>query len=340
MPEKKRTFWKTLVKVLLIIIVAAALYVGIRILSVYLRTRDYYAASEKAFLYPELKDGFIPQGIEYDSGSDCFFICGYMSGKDRPSPIYVINRSDGSLRASASMLKADGSVFRGHSGGIAIWDGLVYVAGTYDGLYVFSRDDVLASRDGSFVRALGLFPLTVGGEKITSSFVEAHDGILTVGEFRMPVIAETGKSHHFRGPSGKMQKAVALNYKLDSSYPLGISPEPFSAYSIPTLAQGMFFEGDKILVSASIAFFMSKIHVYDSSSLEVCGTFGGLPVYSLDSSAEREVMALPPMAEEIIVLDNWLYCMGEFAAEKYQIGKLFDAQWCWRTRAGSGPFGL
>ena len=297
MSEKKRTFWKTLVRVLLIIIAAAALYVGIRILSVYLRTRNYYAASEKAFLYPELKDGFIPQGIEYDS----------------------------------SMLKADGSVFRGHSGGIAIWDGLVYVAGTYDGLYVFSRDDVLASRDGSFVRALGLFPLTVGGEKITSSFVEAHDGILTVGEFRMPVIAETGKSHHFRGPSGKMQKAVALNYKLDSSYPLGISPEPFSAYSIPTLAQGMFFEGDKILVSASIAFFMSKIHVYDSSSLEVCGTFGGLPVYSLDSSAEREVMTLPPMAEEIIVLDNWLYCMGEFAAEKYQIGKLFNAQWCWRT---------
>ena len=331
MSEKKRPFWKTLIKVLLIIIAAAALYVGIRILSVYLRTRDYYAESEKAFLYPELKDGFIPQGIEYDSGSDCFFICGYMSGKDRPSPIYVINRSDGSLRASASMLKADGSVFRGHSGGIAIWDGLVYVAGTYDGLYVFSRDDVLASRDGSFVRALGLFPLTVGGEKITSSFVEAHDGILTVGEFRMPVIAETGKSHHFRGPSGKMQKAVALNYKLDSSYPLGISPEPFSAYSIPTLAQGIFFEGDKILVSASIAFFMSKIHVYDSSSLEVCGTFGGLPVYSLDSSAEREVMTLPPMAEEIIVLDNWLYCMGEFAAEKYQIGKLFNAQWCWRT---------
>ena len=52
MPEKKRTFWKTLVKVLLIIIAAATLYVGIRILSVYLRTRDYYAASEKAFLYP------------------------------------------------------------------------------------------------------------------------------------------------------------------------------------------------------------------------------------------------------------------------------------------------
>ena len=231
------------------------------------------------------------------------------------------------------MLKEDGTVFSGHSGGIALWKDLVFVAGTYDGVYVFSRNDVLRSKNGEGIKALGLFPLTVGSEKITSSFLEVHDDILTVGEFRMQVIAPTSKSHHISTPSGK-QYAIALNYRLDSSFKLGISPEPFSAYSIPSLAQGICFTDDEILVSTSIMLLMSKVHVYESSALEVCGSFAGIPVYALDKSVRNEVLTTPPMLEEIQIVDGWLYCMSEFASEKYQIGKLFNTQWCWKTKIG------
>ena len=329
----KRPLWKRIIYVILIILIVAVLLFAGELLYIHLRSRSFFSVAEKAFQYPDLENGFIPQGIEYDSSTDCFFLCGYMQDKSQPSPIYVINRSDGSLVASATMLKEDGTVFSGHSGGIALWKDLVFVAGTYDGVYVFARNDVLSSKNGERIKALGLFPLTVGSEKITSSFLEVHDDILTVGEFRMQVIAPTSKSHHISTPSGK-QYAIALNYRLDSSFKLGISPEPFSAYSIPSLAQGICFTDDEILVSTSIMLLMSKVHVYESSALEVCGSFAGIPVYALDKSVRNEVLTTPPMLEEIQIVDGWLYCMSEFASEKYQIGKLFNTQWCWKTKIG------
>ena len=335
----KRPLWVKFVRFVLCFLLAALLIaVGI-LLSIYLRTRTYFANSEKAFLYPELEEGYIAQGIAYDEDEDVLFICGYKK-KGVPSPIYVVDRKTGGLVASASMYKQDGTPFTGHSGGIAVWKDLVFVAGTYDGLYVFSRDDVLNARNGKKITALGLFPLDIGGETLTASYVSVHDDILTVGEFQMIFFADTEKSHHFKTPSGEKQYAVAVNYRLDESQPLGIVPQAVSAYSIPTLAQGICFHDGKILLSASVGFLMSKIYVYDPTNLQTCGTFGGVPVYALDKSVQTAKWTFPPMAEEIEIVDGYIYTMDESAAEKYKLGKLFGCQWCFRTKNNTGLYNL
>ena len=335
----KRPFWVKFVRIVLCFLLAVILIAGGILLSIYLRSRTYFANSEKAFLYPELDEGFIAQGIVYDEDEDVLFICGYKK-KGVPSPIYVIDRMTGGLMASASMYKQDGTPFTGHSGGITVWKDLVFVAGTYDGLYVFSRDDVMNARNGEKITALGLFPLNIGGEKLTASFVSVHDDILTVGEFQMIFFADTEKSHHFKTPSGEKQYAVAVNYRLEESQPLGIVPQAVSAYSIPTLAQGICFHDGKILLSASVGFLMSKIYVYDPTGLQTCGTFGGVPVYALDKSVQTAKWTFPPMAEEIEIVDGYIYTMDEAASSKYQLGKLFDGQWCFKTKINTGVFDL
>ena len=39
---------------------------------------DYYRASEKSFVIPGTNDGFVAQGIEYDSEHQFFIVTGYM----------------------------------------------------------------------------------------------------------------------------------------------------------------------------------------------------------------------------------------------------------------------
>ena len=333
----KKPFWVTFVRIVLFILLAAILIAGGILLSIYLRSRTYFANSEKAFLYPELDKGFIAQGIVHDKDEDVLIISGYKK-KGVPSPIYVMDRKTGELVASASMYRQDGTPFTGHSGGIALWKDLVFVAGTYDGLYVFSRDDVLNARNGEKITALGLFPLDIGGETLTASYVSVHDDILTVGEFQMIFFADTEKSHHFKTPSGEKQYAVAVNYRLDESQPLGIVPQAISAYSIPTLAQGICFHDGRILLSTSVGFLMSKIYVYDPTGLQTCGTFGGVPVYALDKSVQTAKWTFPPMAEEIEIVDGYIYTMDEAASSKYQLGKLFGVQWCFKTEINTGVF--
>ena len=54
----KRPLWVILVRIVLCILLAAVLIAGGILLSIYLRTRTYFANSEQAFLYPELEEGY------------------------------------------------------------------------------------------------------------------------------------------------------------------------------------------------------------------------------------------------------------------------------------------
>ena len=74
MPEeqKKRKGRKKVLRIILIILACLVVLAGVTVLVNRQASKAYFSCAEKAFTYPELKDGFIPQGIHYDKETDCF----------------------------------------------------------------------------------------------------------------------------------------------------------------------------------------------------------------------------------------------------------------------------
>ena len=317
---------KTIGIILAVLIVASAGY----LIYQYFSNQNYFAQSEKAFRYPELDIGYVPQGITYDESRDCFLISGYKTGK-KNSPVYVIDRESGELVASASLLNTDGTKLTCHGGGIDFFEDFVYIGDEKKGMYVFSREEILNAGNGGEVKALAhVFP-EAGSEPVKASFIEVHDGLLTIGEFTLGLFPSTPKSHRITTPTGEKKKGLAASYRLDADSPLGYDPEPVAVYTLPTQAQGITFNGDSVYVSRSFALIPSVIEQYDLSSLEPFDTLEGVPVYALDKDSLTASYSFPPMVEEIKVIDGKLYVMSEAACNKYLFGKLLGLDWCYRT---------
>lgn len=298
--------------------------------------RDYYRASERGFIIPDLGRGFVAQGIAYDEQSGRFLVNGYQ--KDNiASPIYIIapeaRRQDKTVR----MALADGSDYTGHAGGIAIYGDHVYVAdGGEHRLLVFSRRSIYDAADGESMAAIGIFDTAVSDtDYIGPAFVTVDGDRLVTGEFYRNPNYQTPESHKFTTLAGDYQQALAVEYALDPQAPYGINPVPVKAYTLPDLAQGMCFDGGRIYVSSSWGTAQSHIYQYDESLLQLQGNIlllgTELPLYALDRAALRRDGVIAPMSEEIAIVDGKLYTMCESASNKYIFGKFTSAKWCYAT---------
>ena len=90
--------------------------------------------------------------------------------------------------------------------------------------------------------------------------------------------------------------------------------------------------GGEIYLSTSYAVAFSGIHIFPEAALTPMATLGeGVPLYALDSAARAALLKLPPMAEEIEVVDGRLYTMCESASSAYLFGRLTGGQWCYAT---------
>lgn len=328
MKKKKRA--KKFFLVVGIILATLLLCFAGYLLFLHFSMQEYYANSEKAFAYPELKDGFIPQGISYDESSDSFFITGYKT-LFRPSPVYVIDRDSGEQIAFASLQKEDGSKFAGHAGGIGVFDDFVYITAGYEGTYVYSRGEILSAKNGESVKALGRFFAGVNSEIIKSSFCDVKEGLLTIGEFHFDLFLATAKSHHFETPSGDKTMALAVSYPLDPEQPLGVDLNPVVLYALPAEVQGICFTESSIFLSCSFGPLPSRLLQYDRASLLPFGTFEDVPLYALDRTSLSASFRIPTHSEELEVLDQQLYVVYESAANPYWIGRLTGGGFCYRT---------
>lgn len=93
----------------------------------------------------------------------------------------------------------------------------------------------------------------------------------------------------------------------------------------------MCFDGGSVYLSTSYGLAFSHIYVYDASALAPQGELAGVPLYALDSASLTADRKLPPMSEEIEILDGRLYAMCESASQKYFFGKLTGGGWCYAT---------
>jgi len=334
---KKRHPWQVyLVRAVCGLAAAAALLLlGVR-LYFRLPVGAYYRASERGFLIPDCGDNFVAQGLDYDEDRDRFLVTGYQ--KDGiASPIYLVAPGAREAEKTVRMYLPDGSLYTGHAGGIAQNGDFVYVAdGERRRLLVFAYQDILDAPDGAGVAAAGTFSTAVSDtDYIGPAFVAVDGDKLVVGEFYREPEYPTPDSHKVSTQAGDYQQALAVVYQLDGQAEYGIAPVPVMACSLPDAAQGMCFDKGSAYVSTSWGASFSRIYRYDMDRLEPQETIAllgmELPLYAMDSAALTAVGKLPPMSEEIVIVDGRMYTMCESASNKYIFGKFTSAEWCYAT---------
>ncbi len=268
---------------------------------------------------PQIDDGFIPQGVAYDPAEDKYLITGYMLGFGS-SPIYVIDPRDGSEKKI--LMQTEGKkAFRGHAGGISVWQDKAYVAGSTAGcMYGFSLRRLYDAADGSEVSADVKVRLAGADDRIRVSFTASDEELLYAGEFHRDPVFSTCASHTVE-VRGRKQKAYLFGFRPDA----GGSAEPVCVYSIPDQIQGACFGRGHVFLSMSHGFKPSKVLAYDLSKVkaEETRTVLGKPVplYVLTERGASAVRRLPPMIEEMTMAGGRLVTVFEAASDLYRIGK-------------------
>ena len=333
--KKKKTWWQRLLIALLSIVLSLGVVLLGAIGYFRLPVSDYYNASEKAFKIPGLSDDFVPQGMHYDKTTDNFFISGYSSNDEDASPVYLVNKTSGETVGEVRLQNQDGSKFTGHAGGIAVYNNFVYIAGGRDNcLYIFNYADFFSQQTA---KCIGEFPLKVSEtDYIDASFVTVEENRLVVGEFYDGEKYKTLASHKIETKAGDCNHALALCYDLSARAQFGIISTPTQALSIPNNVQGVCFDGEKIYLSTSYGASFSHIYEHkptfedNQGTIEVLGY--ELKLYALDRASLVYDYKIPPMSEEIVILDGELYVMCESASNKYIFGKFTGGKWCYKTK--------
>ena len=303
----------------IIILIAAAIVFFGGFMGYKAALKDYFENSTPAFQIPDIGEGFIPQGIGYDPDSDCFFLTGYMLNRKK-SPIYVID-SSGGKQTKIEMLTEKGEKFKGHAGGLSVFDGSVYIAGSTDAcMYEFPIREVLEASDGASLPAGARIDLKTDADAIRVSFTSCDSRYLYAGEFHKGLIFYTHDSHTVE-EGGIKQKA----------YLFGFTPEadgtvtPGCVFSIPDSVQGACFADGYVYLSRSRGLFPSSILSYNLAEIEPSGVRTVLgkevPLYVLTPENAVKVTTVPPMSEEMVVADGKMYIVFEAASNLYSIGK-------------------
>lgn len=278
---------------------------------------SFYSNAQVEFAIPGLMDGYIPQGFDYLEEEDAFLACGYMKDKSS-SRVYLIQR-DGSYTYT-ELRKANGDVYKGHTGGIEYFGDFLYITGA-DGLDVFSLKDVLEGK--SQTKLLG----EVSTFDLDPAHCFIHNGVIFVGSFYKAGDYDTPENHHFTTPAGDENKGGMISFDLDATAAFGVNPTPKAFYSVPSFVQGACVTDDgKLVLSTSWGISVShlyvhnleKIHSYDKTTT-VNGT--EVPLYFVDSASLVDTINAPPMSEEIIYLEDKIWVMNESACNKYIFGK-------------------
>ena len=337
--KKKMKLWKKLLITAMSIILVLSLALGGFILYFRIGAKDYYSASAKAFEIPGLKSGFVPQGFDFDEKSGQFLVSGYMKNGSA-SPLYLVHKNSGDCVKRVTFLKEDGSAYTGHFGGVALYENFLYVTDGTD-LLVYSYNAVTSAEQDQAISCLGKVSLKhSNNDYIKASFVTRYGDTLIVGEFYDGDEHKTLPSHKITTKFGDKNSAIAVEFRLNKSYTLGVDTVPQKAYSLPNKVQGLCIYSNRIYLSTSYGLAFSHVYEYDKLNLKREGEddqnfiFLGTPLelYSLDSSSLLYDYKLPPMSEEIVMIDNELYVMNESASTKYFFGKLIGGKWCYKTK--------
>ena len=292
---------------------------------------NYQRSSEEAFRVPDIGKGFIPQGITYDAERKCFLITGYMM-YGGASPIYVIDVATKQCVKTVRMAHPNGKRFRGHAGGLSLYQGSVYIAGsTKSCMYRYDLKDIYNAPDKSRVSYRDVVMLRSENDYYRVSWTSTDDELLYAGEFyRKGPLFYTAASHKIAVDQNTEFGGLMIGFTLEDNKPV-----PKVAYSLCNNAQGACFHDRKLYLSVAYGYRPSHIRTYDLKSLPQSGTIRILetevPLYILGGGAEEIIKEISPMSEEIVIVDRKMYIVSEYASNIYLLGKLRKANRIYAT---------
>ncbi len=276
----------------------------------------FYRSSERAFRIPGLNSGFVPQGFEDTEYG--MLIAGYMND-GTPSRIYV---TDGEKKEElVELYNKDGTPHTSHAGGVCRRGERVYLAG--DGmLEIFLLSDV-TDADG---RATVIDTFDPGFDP---AWCTVRGEYILLGSFANSDSDDypPNQKECFTTPSGEKNVSIIKIFKFNDRADKGINPSPVAVISTGEKVQGLAFIDDENLVLSTSYGLSSSRLIFHKLNLDYKTERGYnvgaayVPLYYLDSTTETKTVKAPPMSEEMIVKDGYLYVMNESACNKYIFGK-------------------
>lgn len=283
--------------------------------------KDYLSNSKNVFKIPQINDGYIGQGVYYDRASGDFYLTGYMKDGSA-SPIYIIDGQTKKLVKTVKMADDKGNPYAGHSGGIALYNGKVYVTNVENddfSLLVFDPSDIRSAEDNQLVSYINKISLSDANDFITPCFLTVDEDHLIIGEFYRDNNFLTSMNHKIEHNKGVYNAlAVAVDIVDDTVIPI-------YAYSIDDCIQGMCIDNNKIYLSSSYGLAFSHIYTYEKPKnfytfRMILGK--DIPIYLLNEDKLISDKKISPMSEEIDIVSDKMYIMTEAASDKYIFGKL------------------
>lgn len=314
---------KKIGRVLLILLIVVLVFIATANVVKRVMNSEFYATAETKIDMPGLSEGFVPQGLDYYDGG--FFVAGYMAD-DSASRVYYVKESGEST--CIKLMKANGSDFTGHCGGVAHYGDYFYIGGS-GGLYVFDLADMT---DGDGVASqIGKFEAGM-----TASWVAVYNDAIYIGTFADGNAYTAADWQSCKTPAGDENPSMMVKFLFDEeSDTYGIKEAPECAWSMRHWVQGAAITADGIILSTSSGINSSVFYFYEYDD-SYCGEvlFGGaesesavnIPLYYLDSRTLTYQISAIPMAEEIEVVGNRLYIANESACSKYLFGILIGGE--------------
>ena len=321
------TIVKNVIKILAMILLFVVVAILLFNLFLNIKLFEFYSTSVSIGDVPGLNDGGVQQGLDYVADKDTLLASCYMTDKSA-SRIYVTK--DGKTSFTA-LKNEDGSDYTGHVGGIC-HNGNYFYVGKSGGLKVFKLDDILG---GGEAKAIGDVDLVN-----TASWCTVYDGVVYAGTFSDVTTPAYAPAPEFiiENPkvSGEANCSIISAYKLsdgdDATFGIDNS-KPINIFSIIGCVQGGVFNKDgNLILSTSYGIALSGFHFYDmkkASENKLTYTHSDGQTYEmifLGTDSLTKKLEGPPMAEELVIINDKLYVMNESASAKYIFGNLIGGR--------------
>ncbi|MDE5593733.1 MAG: hypothetical protein K2I75_07365 [Clostridiales bacterium] len=325
---------KALKKTLIIIGIVLATIVGLFLLLYFIlfliglgKYGDARDVREYVCVVPEINSGWAPQGVAY-TGDGNYIQTGYDGDNN-----VVVYFGNGDNFKRIVPVDGNGNTAKGHAGGVACTKNNVYIAND-NALLRLDLDAIKSVGAGGAVTVLQTIPVDN-----RAAYCYSDEEYLFVGEFYRAGNYETEQSHHYTTPNGENNKAIVSCYALDENGMIcedGVQPYPEYCISVTGLVQGFAIKDGTAVLSRSYGLKDSELQYHTlpaEPSAQITVAFKKneaaeskqAPLYYLDGTTLFKTLTLPSFSEDITIVNDRVVVTNEASANKYFIGKLFNA---------------
>lgn len=333
------TVVKNIVKIIALVLLFAIVAILLFNLFLNIKLFEFYSLSTSVGDVPGLGDNCVQQGLDYVEECDALLTSCYMTDK---STLRIYVTKDGKTTYT-KLTNADGSPYTGHAGGICHNGNYLYVAYN-SGLRVFKLDEVLAGGETKMIGSVELIN--------TASWCTVYDGKVYVGTY-----SDISSDKYAPKPeyiisnpkvSGEANCSIISVYNLSDAEgsTFGIdNSAPTEVISCIGRVQGGGINKDgNLILATSWGIALSGFYFYDmekASENKTTYTEGGktYDMIFLGTDSLTYTLEGPPMAEEVIVINEKLYIMNESASKKYFYGNLIGGRELYAFNLSDKHFG-